>query len=231
MVSTCLDAQIKAVYFDAVGTVLHPAAPVAQTYRIIAQKNGLELDEPVLLARLRASFAKQEEVDAGSGWRTSEEREAERWKSIVHEALSESPRAEDCFVELWEWYRAPSAWTIDPEMGNILETLTRRGLIVGMASNFDARLQEIVNGIPMLSPLRERCIISSLIGWRKPSIHFFTSVIHQSGCSAEQILFVGDARRNDYLGARAAGMQARLFQPAAGAEKGVEQIAHLSDLL
>jgi putative hydrolase of the HAD superfamily len=86
-------------------------------------------------------------------------------------------------------------------------------MILGMASNFDARLAEIVAAKPEWEPLAERLVISSVAGWRKPAPEFFAQMIAVAGQSAEHILYVGDDRRNDYEGARNAGMRAVLFSP------------------
>jgi putative hydrolase of the HAD superfamily len=221
---------IRAVFFDAVGTTLLPAASIAATYREVGSRHGAELDESIIRARLRLSFEKQEQLDRQVDWRTNEEREVERWRSIVRETLAETANQDACFADLWEWFRLPSAWAIAPQTGLVLHTLARRGLTLGMASNFDARLTGIVSAFAELAPLADRCVISSLIGWRKPSHEFFQEVIARADCTPSEVLFVGDDVRNDFEGARRAGMQAVLFDPAGKAEL-AERIAELSEIL
>jgi putative hydrolase of the HAD superfamily len=209
---------IKSVFFDAVGTLLHPARPVIETYGLIAQRHGMEIDQS------------QEYHDSQAEWKTSEEREADRWRQIVCEALLESPNRDACFADLWEWYRHPKAWTAHPQTDSVLKELTRRGLTVGMASNFDARLAAIVEAIPELKLLSVRCVISSVVGWRKPSRRFFDEVIQLAGCRAEQILFVGDDVRNDFEGARDSGIRAVLLDPT-GKSEVRERIGTLVEVL
>jgi putative hydrolase of the HAD superfamily len=228
--SSWLDGGIKAVIFDAVGTLLFPASPVAETYRNIARKHGADIDETVLRVRLRDSFELQERIDRDAGWRTSEDREANRWRNIVRECLPEAKAPKVCFDELWEWYRSPAAWKPEPDTETVLNELTRRGFVVGMASNFDARLAGIVNGIPALRPLNRFCVISSLVGWRKPSTEFFGEVIKMSKCDRSEVLFVGDDLHNDYHGALSTRIKAVLYDPS-GRVEGVGRIARLIDLL
>ncbi len=230
MIDLSSSAAIRAVFFDAVGTTLLPAAPVAATYREVAMRNGADLDESIIRARLRLSFEKQEQLDHQAGWRTNEEREMERWRSIVRETLPETTNPDACFAELWEWFRSPSAWSTAPNVGQVLDELARRGLTVGMASNFDGRLAGIVNALGELAPLADRCIISSLLGWRKPSLKFFREVAARAGCAPSEVLFVGDDVRNDLEGARQAGMNAVLYDPA-GKVDGVQRIADLNEIL
>lgn len=202
---------IDAVFFDAVGTLLHPVEQVARTYHDAAMRQGVDIDEAIIRQRLREVFAKQERIDQESGWRTSETREVDRWRGIVRETLREVPRPDECLFQLWEHYRRPESWITHPETRATLADLRHHGLVLGMASNFDARLAEIVAAKPDLEPLSERLVISSLIGWRKPAGEFFAHVIATAGCAPERTLHIGDDQRNDIEGARAAGLRTCLF--------------------
>jgi putative hydrolase of the HAD superfamily len=75
-------------------------------------------------------------------------------------------------------------------------------------------------------------VISSEVGWRKPAAAFYREVCRRSGLEPEQILLVGDDRINDYEGARSAGLQAILLDPAGkSATRQVNRITRLGDLL
>jgi len=221
---------IRAVFFDAVGTLLHPSVSVAETYRIIAARHGTAIEPALIRQRIREAFIRQEKIDHQAGWRTSEIRERERWQTIVRETLLELTDPAVCFNELWECYRQPGAWRLPEDANPVLRALSQRGTVVGMASNFDARLLEVAGQIPDLAGLKDRCVVSSLVGWRKPAGDFFQEVIRVAGCPAENILFVGDDLRNDYQGARAAGMNALLIDPE-GKSDVPDRIAKLSDIL
>ena len=205
-----IDDAIRAVFFDAVGTLLFPRVPVARTYAEFARRNETAVKEDEVTLAFRNAFAKQEKVDLQGGLRTNEERERRRWQTIVEEVL---PGAKGTFDSLWAWFATPAAWRVNPEAGDVLRQLSDRGLIVGIASNFDSRLLGLVDAIPELRPLRGRCAVSSLIGWRKPAREFFLHVVQLAGCTADQILHVGDDPANDVEGATAAGLKAVLYDP------------------
>ena len=224
-----IDEGIQAVFFDAVGTLLFPVPSVVQTYAEAAHRHGVDIPEDVVRGRLRDAFRRQEELDRAKGWRTDEPREEDRWRAIVGEVVGE-PLAAPSFRDLWAWFSAPMAWRVHEEAGCVLAALERQGLVLGMASNFDGRLRPILDAIPELSSLRDRCIISSQIGWRKPAAEFFREVARVAGCPAPNILYVGDDRDNDYEGALTAGFQAVLLDPTGMAED-VRCITRLSDLL
>jgi putative hydrolase of the HAD superfamily len=222
-----IDAAIRAVFFDAVGTLLFPRDPVARTYAEFARRTGIQVNEDEVSLAFHRAFARQETVDLQAGWRTNEERERHRWQSIVAEVL---PGAKGSFDELWARFATPAAWSVNPEAGEVLRQLSDRGLVVGIASNFDSRLIGLVDAISELRPLRGRCAVSSLIGWRKPAREFFRHVAQLAGCVADQILHVGDDTANDVEGATAAGLKAVLYDPD-GRSTVLPRISRLRDLL
>jgi putative hydrolase of the HAD superfamily len=206
--------EVRAVFFDAVGTLLFPSAPVGRTYAEHACRHGADLTEDQVHTAFREAFARQEDLDRAAGWRTDEARERARWRAIVAEVLPGAD-ADRCFGDLWAWFSSAAAWTVHPDAGHVLGELSGRGLTLGIGSNFDARLLGLVDALSELAPVRGRCVISSLVGWRKPAPQFFAALIEAGGCRPDQVLYVGDDRRNDLEGAMAAGLQAVLLEPSA----------------
>jgi len=220
--------HIKAVFFDAVGTVLFPHPGVSQTYARLANQHGADLTEDVVRGRLMPAFVKQEKIDGKNGWTTSEDRERRRWQDIMAEVMPEADVAA-CFRDLWDHYTTPAAWRVPAEVGPLLTALAGRGLVLGLASNFDARLRPLAAAFPELGPVMDRLVISSLVGHRKPGRPFYAEVVRQASVEPGEILYVGDDRRNDYDGALEAGMEAVLLAPD-GAEPGIRSIRSLTEL-
>jgi putative hydrolase of the HAD superfamily len=207
-----IPSTVRAVFFDAVGTLIHPEPSAAEVYARVGQIFGSRLAQPDIASRFAVAFRRQEEIDRERGWRTNEERELVRWRSIVAEVLDDVSDAEACFRALFDHFAWPDAWRCEEDVGSMLDVLAERGYLLGVASNFDARLHSVVAGLPELQPLRYR-VISSEVGWRKPAPQFFRRLSEVSGLQQEQLLHVGDDRENDYEGARAAGLHALLFEP------------------
>jgi putative hydrolase of the HAD superfamily len=224
-----IDPGIKAVVFDAVNTLIHPEPSVGRVYASAAARHGAEIPIDVLRQRLKESYARQETIDAAGVWQTGEARERDRWRTVVAETMPETdwPRA---FDELWTWFASTQAWRIADDVAHVLQTLHDRGLILGIASNFDARLAGIVAASPELALVRDRCVISSQIGWRKPSPRFFAHLVDLCGVEPSSILYVGDDRRNDYEGATAAGLRA-LWLTMEVATPEVATLSRLVDLI
>ena len=219
------------VFFDAVGTLLHPEPPAPAVYAAVGRRFGSRRDEADITARFRAAFRRQEEEDRAAGLRTDERREIARWRAIVHEVLDDVAGVETCFQELYAHFARVDAWRCLPETGEVLAALAGRGHVLGIASNFDHRLRGLVESLPALRPVRY-LVISSEIGWRKPAAQFFEQMCRQAGSSAEQVLYVGDDPINDYGGAQAARVRALLFNPRRSVEVPSDScITSLSDLL
>ena len=80
-----------------------------------------------------------------------------------------------------------------------------------LASNFDARLRNVLAGHPPLSHLADRVVISSEVGYRKPHPAFYESARTCLNLPAAEILCIGDDLENDVLGPRRCGFQAVLI--------------------
>lgn len=201
---------IRAVFFDAVGTLIHPDPAAAVIYAEVAQRFGSRLTVPEIASRFRTAFNRQELIDRASGWRTSEAREIERWRQIVAEVLADVSEPAECFAELYAHFGRPEAWRREADIEPTLFELARRGYTLGLASNYDSRLRPVAAA---LLPRLRHILISSAVGWRKPAPEFFAALARLVELPAEEILYVGDDLANDYQGARAAGLDALLFDP------------------
>jgi len=208
--ATSIPATVRAIFFDAVGTLVYPEPAAPAVYAAIGRRYGSAFDETSIAARFRIAFHRQEEWDRAAGWRTSEAREIERWRSIVGEVLSDSTNPEACFQALFAHFARAESWQIDPDAPAVLASLASRGYVLGVASNYDQRLRSVAAGIPEFARFAHLAI-SAEIGWRKPASEFFAAVCEKSLSRADQVLVVGDDFENDCQGARAAGLHAMVL--------------------
>jgi putative hydrolase of the HAD superfamily len=222
--------EVRAIAFDAVGTVIHPQPPATVVYADVGRRFGSKRSGAEIVLRFTAAFDHEEAVDQANGLQTSEVREVERWCHIVGEVLDDVTVPAACFRELFEHFSRADSWICDADAAATIETLNRRGYALGMASNYDGRLRSVVAGLPPLAPL-QRLIISSEVGWRKPSPQFFLAVCQAFHFPAQSILYIGDDPANDYDGARAAGLRAVLYDPNAKHQgRGYLSVKTLSEL-
>ncbi|OWK47013.1 HAD family hydrolase [Fimbriiglobus ruber] len=227
--SFVLPAAVRAVFFDAVGTVLHPEPGAPAVYADAAARYGISADPATVLERFRAAYLREEAVDARTGWATSEARELARWQTIVRETLPGAPA--ECFDLLYQHFANPAGWRVPDRAAEVFAALTSRGLILGLASNYDSRLDTVLAGRHELAALRDRVVVSSRLGVRKPGAAFFQHLLRVAACEPGEMLYVGDDRDNDFDGAAAAGLRAVLLDPKNRHPDVTPRITALTDLL
>lgn len=224
-----LPGDARVIFFDAVGTLIHPEPSAAEVYAAVGRRFGSRRSAADIIPRFRAAFQREENIDRQGGWHTSEAREHERWLRIVGTVFDDVTDVERCFQELFEHFSRPEAWRCDSEAMTLFPELARRGYTLGIASNYDRRLHRVLAGWSL--PALEYVVISSEIGWRKPAVEFYHELSWLSKRAVGQIVYIGDDRINDYDGARSAGLHAILFNPRARSGSSAEWIEHLSDLV
>jgi putative hydrolase of the HAD superfamily len=223
-----MNHDVRAVFFDAVGTLIHPAEPPARTYAAVAARRGIVLDEAEIGRRFRAAFRTEDERDRAAGWVTSEVREVERWRNIVSATLGD----DRCFPELWDYFAKPEAWTVDPDARTVFDALKDRGLVLGLASNFDQRLLGVIEGHDVLLPLKPHVVVSSQVGYRKPSGYFFSAIVGSvTNIMPDWIVYVGDDLENDFHGAGAMAFRSLLYDPHSRQREISNRLGDLRDLL
>jgi putative hydrolase of the HAD superfamily len=221
---------VQAVFFDAVGTLIHPEPPAAAVYAQVGRRFGSHISTSAIRERFAAALAREEMLDRQRGLRTSEDRERQRWQRIVATVLDDVDDATPCFQELHRHFGLPAAWRVHAEGALVVEELSRRGYLVGLASNYDHRLRSVVAGLTELRSI-SHLVISSEVGWRKPAPEFFAALGRATGLPAPRILHVGDDPDNDYEGARRAGLRAVLFDPRDNHGTGIEKIRRFGEIL
>lgn len=232
--------SVRWIAFDAVGTLIFPEPPVSAVYGEVARRHGSQLDDEEIAKRFVRLYQEndQKEVDTERNtWKrpdrlqTSEEIEKQRWKEIVTTVLGDVRDPDNCFRELFAYFARPSAWKCFDEVPEVLSRLERRGYRLAVASNFDQRLNKICDGKGELRPIRLRAI-SSLVGYRKPSLHFFRALQRLAQTPPLEILVVGDDYTNDILGGREAGMQTLFLDRGQSTERGrINTLTEFLDLL
>lgn len=144
----------------------------------------------------------------------------------MRDVLPDVVESSACFKSLFEHFGQPESWRCFDDVAATLKELGQRGYRVLIASNFDARLNRVCNGLAELRDVRCR-VISSLVGYRKTHRGFYSAVVEAAECDSSEVLMVGDDLVNDVESARAAGIAAmHLRREADHAE-----LRRLTDLL
>jgi len=206
--------DIRAVLFDAAGTLIELRETVGETYARVAREHGVEipawrLDDAFgrILRRAPARVfpdAAPEDVDA---------RERDWWRSLVRStfrAADSTLRFDDFeafFDALFVYFGDAGVWRCRAGAADALHTLRSRGVLTGVVSNFDRRLPALLAGLG-LAPLLDVVVLPSDAAVEKPDPRIFALAVERLGVTAAGCLFVGDSHERDLVGARAAGLRA-----------------------
>jgi putative hydrolase of the HAD superfamily len=139
--------------------------------------------------------------------------EPEFWRdflSRVRRRLDGGPLSEEAFVRLAAHFRERTAWAVYPDVVPTLEALSEAGLALGVVSNWDSHLPRLLE-LCRLSRFFRTVSVSAIEETGKPQPEIFRRTCARLGIGAAHALHVGDSLRDDYEGARAAGLAALLL--------------------
>lgn len=200
---------MKFVFFDAAGTLFHLAEPVGTVYARYAEPFGFQLDGHALDHAFRSIWGSMPSPWAGELRGPQVERDW--WAELVRRVLAtEYIEADDFdfpnyFNGVWEHYRSPDAWKLYEETVEVLEALKPR-VGLGVISNFDSRLYDILKGLE-IRHFFDVVTISAQAEAIKPDERIYQAALGAAGCQPEEAMHVGDDPEADWAGGEAAGMK------------------------
>ena len=201
--------MLKAIFFDAAGTLIRLTKSVGWHYAQVAERQGLSFD-PAALDRafavvwrtmpLRPATGKPREDD-DKGW----------WRDLIGRLLEQvepqiDPLDADTFFEAaYGHFAEAGVWELYPE---VKETLTALGphFELAIVSNFDGRLRMILEHLS-ISQFFRHVFISSELGADKPDPAIYRRALEITGLRPDEVLHVGDDPERDWAAARAAGLE------------------------
>ena len=212
---------IRAVFFDAAGTLMQPARRVGESYALYAAKYGVQASAAEIAERFRLCFEDAPRLAfPGVTEDSIDALEREWWKMLVarvFEPWSPFEKFDEFFAELFAYFAEPGAWRLYPEALDTMAALQQRGLKLSVISNFDSRLIKILDGLG-IGPCFERIFVSSRVGYAKPDREIFHAALRHHQVTPEHGLHVGDSPINDRLGAHNAGLRGVLVDRRSAAD-------------
>lgn len=223
--------RIRAITFDAAGTLMHVAEPVGETYARFANDWGAALSPRALEAGFRVVFPDMPPMAFADREQAARLRSERAWWRILVERVVERAGGVEAFDPyfdaLYAHYASGAAWRAYPDARRALHTARERGLCVAVVSNFDSRLPPILRELGFES-LIDTVVYSTACGAAKPDARIFHHALQDLAANAEAALHVGDNLDADYRGASAAGMAAVHLDRRG--EAAAEAIPVISDL-
>lgn len=211
----------RVIFFDVGNTLLFPnrkrilaplpddSHPTLEQWQALERRTKHEFDQGMVAG----------EVDHGFWW-------------TFHTYLLQALNALDDFVlnALIENTQNSSNW--DQILPGTCETLQRisRDHPIAVISNADGRIEDVLRRCGIAGCFHS-ITDSGIIGHEKPHPAIFESALREMKAQPEESLYVGDVYSVDYVGARAAGMQAVLFDVArAYRDRNLPRVESLAEL-
>lgn len=184
--------------FDATGTLIEMTAPVGEVYAELARAFGIDLPA----WRLDDAFQRvlrhaPPRGMAGTTPTQRRQREFDWWSERIRQtfqATDSTARFADFpafAAALFETYRDARRWRARPEVLATLEVLARSGHPMGVVSNFDHRLPEILQSMDIKHYFKT-VLVPSDTGARKPDRRVFTAASDALEIPVDQLVYVGD---------------------------------------
>jgi putative hydrolase of the HAD superfamily len=206
------DPRLRAVLFDAAGTLIDPSEPVGETYARVARRFGVELPA----WRLSDAFGR---VVRRAGPRlarhaaTDDIEEVERrwWRGIVRSTFLAADSTvrfgdfEGFFDALFACFAEPEAWVLRSGVSEALPALRAEGRLLGVVSNFDHRLPNILEG-HAIAGFFDTVTIPASCRLEKPDPGIFEVALRHLGVAAERAVYVGHHPQLDLAAASRVGL-------------------------
>ena len=210
--------QPKVIFLDAVGTLFGIRGSVGEIYSAIALPFGVKVPAQALNEAFFQAFAtSQAPTFPGTDPKEIPQCEFEWWRVIALRTfqqvgvLDKFSDFADFFDELYNHFATAQPWFVYPDVLPALEAWRRIGIQLGVLSNFDSRLFLVLKALK-LEEFFTSVTISSLVGAAKPDPQIFTVALQKHFCDAQDAWHIGDSFKQDYQGAKAAGLRAILLE-------------------
>ena len=203
---------IKAIFFDAVGTLFYLTKTVGDHYALVGEEIDLKLDAKRLDDAFFAGWKQMPPRAAIDGPRENDDKDW--WRQLVDLIFNEVAPSigeldRDNFFEIaYEHFAEAGVWELHPEVVEVLENLQPR-FQLAVVSNFDGRLRMILEQLG-ISKFFSHVFVSSEIGADKPDPEIFRRALKFIDLKPEQVMHVGDDPKRDWQAANAAGLS--IFQ-------------------
>jgi putative hydrolase of the HAD superfamily len=199
---------IRAILFDAAGTLFFLTKTVGDHYAYVGREVGLNLDAQELDRAFHIAWQEMPARPATDGPRENDDKGW--WRELVNHVFDEvapslSELDRDNFFEIaYEHFAEPGVWELYPEVPEVLPQLQPH-FELAVISNFDGRLRLILRHLGISQYFRD-VFISSELGADKPDPEIFRRAVKIMHLNATEVLHVGDDPERDWEAAAAAGL-------------------------
>ncbi|OQR97705.1 hypothetical protein THRCLA_06876 [Thraustotheca clavata] len=216
--------SFKYLTLDGTGTLFYLKESIGDTYlnhyRAICDPNMQDLS---IVQSINKNFGRAFKNEAAKmpnfGRNTLSSLSASAWWSnVVYHSFPESLHAkidesmDELMTSLYNHYSSSNAWQVFDDVRPTLERLQNQGIPMGVISNFDERIESILESLEL-----RQYFSFVLSSWEHGEMKPAASIFHQAARlhgleKSIEMLHVGDDMEKDVHGAQKAGYQGRLIE-------------------
>jgi len=209
-----VSSKPQVIFLDAVGTLFGVKGSVGEIYSTIAQRFGVDVSAAVLNPAFLQIF-RSAGPPAFPGLSDPAEIRAKEfawWLEIAVQTFKQAAifpqftNFEEFFAELYAHFATAEPWVVYPDVLPALEHWQKKGIQLGVLSNFDSRLYAVLRSLG-LENFFSSVTISFEAGAAKPSPQIFAIALQKHHCVPEAAWHIGDSYQEDYQAARSIGMR------------------------
>ncbi|NXE83356.1 HDHD3 protein, partial [Cochlearius cochlearius] len=213
---------LRLLTWDVKDTLLRLRQPVGQSYAAEARAHGLQAQPEALGRAFREAYGAQSRrfPNYGRGRGLSSR---QWWVDVVKQTFRLSGVHEEGVLtlmaeNLYRDFCSARNWEVLPGAGETLSRCRQRGFRMGVVSNFDNRLENVLAQCSLRHHF-DFVLTSEDAGFAKPDGRIFEKALRLAGVAPEQAAHVGDDYTRDYRAARAVGMHSFLLRAAGQGEE------------
>jgi putative hydrolase of the HAD superfamily len=200
---------IKAVFFDVDFTLIFPGPTFqGEGYRRACAAQGIDVDAAKFDAAAAASSIILDEVEDQI---YSHDLFVHYTASIIEHMGGRGPKVIDVARAIYDQWSVNHHFEMYDDVAPVLESLQRRGLIVGAISNSHRSLDAFCEHFSLANIITVS-VSGSAHGYMKPHRSIFDTALERAKVTAADSLMVGDSLKHDIEGALNAGWRAVLLR-------------------
>lgn len=185
--------MIRAVTFDAAGTLIAPHPSVGAVYAEVATTFGLERDAGELERAFLPAF-KGVQARWGVPYGADDNDARRFWHAVIEDTFGE-PLPYEIACELYDTFATAKRWRVLPGVRDALTLIGEHNLPMAVVSNFDNRLLPLLGDL-YLGPFCT-VVTSASVGKAKPDPAALLTACRVIDVTPDQVLHLGDSERED----------------------------------
>ena len=182
------------MFFDAGETLVHPHPSYPELFAAVIARAGHERSPEAVTAASSIVLHRFSEAAADNAlWTTSPERSRAFWLSVYERMLTELDLPSDDGLpdRLYGTFTDRANYALFDDVRPVLDDLDASGALLGLVSNFEAWLDDLLADLGIRDLFTVR-VISGSEGIEKPDPRIFLAALERGGVDPSEAAYVGD---------------------------------------